>query len=213
MALNFNPELVPGRLPATKGSIVSTDEQNKHLDWSLLQTNQRAIARHLDFDHYVRSLAPGDMVLEGTAAVAIATGSRWSVLVFPDAATSSAYYTFLRPSEWLNGKIAVSVWYSATINSTNNFMQLTQVGVCKAGEVTSGTTLILNSSRALAGPAALGTLIKAATLYTTANVTRDMELIGVRVGRVGADAGDTHANDLHVYAVRVEHIPASQEGT
>lgn len=206
--LNFNPELVPTTKPHESVNVSSA------IDWTPLQRNQRAIERHVNDDHYVRSFGPGQATLESTATLAV-VGSRWGVVVLPNAATTSALWTFTRPAEWVSGKIMVRFWYSSDGGSTNNFVAGLQVGVAAAGDAMHISTLILNTGTALtvAGPAAANTSIRAADVYTTANVTRAHELINVRVYRVGADAADTNANNLHIYAVRLQHVPAFQEAT
>ena len=190
MPLNFNPEKIDARQ---------------------LQDNLRAIERHLQDDHYVRSLSPGAAVLQTATHTVI--GNRWGVVLMPDAADTSCLWTLLRPSEWVTGKVAVTLWYSSNGGSTNNFRVLTQVSAIKNADVTSASTLLLNSTRTLAGPAVLNTLTRADVVYSTANITRDHELLEFRVQRTGTHADDNNVNEFHLYAVRATFISAYAEVT
>lgn len=170
-----------------------------------------AIARHLDYDHYIRSISPGSMVLQAPAVHAI-VGNRWGVVELPAALDSSALYTYDRPSEWVIGKVRVTIWFSSPAASTNPFRIFLQVTSAKTGDVVTASTLLLTGANALAGPAVLNTVIKA-SVYSTANVTRDMELLTVRVMRQGTNAADTNPNVFHLYHTKVEHILAVREAT
>lgn len=188
--LNFNPE--SERDPIARSSL-------------------RAVERHLHDDHYVRSIAPADFILEGGATTAV-VNTRWGVVVLPDGSSTSGVHTYLRPSEWVLGKLKVKVWYSSPVASTNNFRVFLQVTHAKAGDVTTASPFLLTGAVLLPGPAVINTLLTH-EVYSTVNVTRDMELLTARVQRTGAHADDTNVNDMHVYAVRVEMILATQEAT
>jgi hypothetical protein len=188
MALNLNPVLV--------------DEQS-------MRRNLRAIERHVNNDHYVRSISPGAMVLEATAAHAV-VGSRWGVLSLPDAASTSGLFTFERPSEWVTGKVKMTIRYSSPVGSTANFRVVAQVGVAKEGSAMATTTLVMNDMSLVPGPAVADTRISY-SVYSTANVTQEFDCVEVRVQRTGAHADDGNVNALHVYAIRLEFIPAMQE--
>lgn len=188
VALNLNPSL--------------TGEQ-------AMRRNLRAIERHVDNDHYVRSISPGAMVLEATAAHAV-VGSRWGVLSLPDAASTSGLFTFERPSEWVTGKVKMTVRYSSPVGSTANFRIVAQVGVAKDGTAMATSTLVMNDASLRPGPAVADTRLSY-SVYSTSSVTQEFDSIEVRVQRTGAHADDANVNALHVYAVRLEFIPAIWE--
>jgi len=176
-----------------------------------LVDNLRSIERHLIDDHYKISVPPGTMILQAPAVPAVVS-NRWGVVEFPAAADSSGLYTYDRPSEWVLGKVRVTIWYSAPAASTNNFRILLQVTAVKTGGVTTASALLLTGAIAMPGPAVLNTVIKAVA-YSTVNVTRDMELLTVRVMRQGTNVADTNAGVFHLYHTLVEHVSAVQEAT
>lgn len=187
-----------------------TDELR--LDDSALRANQRSIARHINDDHYTRSISPGAMVLEGTAAHAI-VGSRWGIVSLPDDGTSSAaFFTFERPSEWVTGKLRVTLRYSAPGASVANFRIFLQAGVAKEGSVMTVTALPLSSVNLLPGPAVANTRMSFA-VFSSGNVTREFDEISIRIQRTSGHADDVNVNAFHVYGIRVEHISAIQEAT
>lgn len=184
------------------------------LDTADLIRNQRSLERHITDDHYTRSFSGNQLALEGTATRAV-VGARWPVIVLPDAVTSSAIASFLRPSEWVLGKLKIHILYSSPVASAlTNFYIALQISAVTAGEVTTATTLLVNSLSRLSGPAVINTLIRTADVWTTGNVDRGDELLEVRCARLGGDALDTNVNDdFHLYAIRVEHVSSVREAT
>lgn len=187
MALNLNPSL--------------TDEQS-------MRRSLRSVERHLNDDHYVRSLSPGATVLEGVATHGVV--GRWGVVVLPAAADTAAIWAILRPSEWVTGKLKVTLFFSSSGASTNNFRVLTQATPAKSGSVTTATTLIANDVGLIAGPAVANTRMER-TVYATSNMTQEFDMLSVRILRTGTNVADTNANPFNIYLVRLEFIPAVLE--
>lgn len=184
------------------------------LDDTPLRRNQRSIERHINEDHYRRIFAPGTAILEGTATVAVLGTPRFAVISFPnDGTTSAAHWTFTRPSEWVQGKVAITVWFSSPVGSTNVFRIFVQIITVSTGEVTTAATLNLSVNLDQAGPAVADTLIEAVTIYTPTSIGRSDDLIGVRIGRVSGNAADTNVNALHFYVARGELVLGMQEVT
>lgn len=177
-----------------------------------LRRNQRSLERHITDDHYRRSISPGSMVLEGTSAFAV-VGGRWGVVSFPDDGTSSAaFFTFERPSEWVTGKLKVTVRYSAPGASTANFRIVIPIVVAKDGTVMTAATLALNSINLLPGPAVADTRLSY-SVFSTSNVTREFDEISVKVQRTSGNAADVNVNAFHLYGVRLEFVQSIQEAT
>lgn len=191
-ALNYQPELATGRG---------------------LEINLAAIERHLDDDHYVRRFTPGEFVLGGAGApthVLVTTASpRWSAIEMPDAATSLAVVSFAKPSEWRAGHLRVTYWYTSPVGSTNAFRIQVLMRAIRDAEVLTGT-LLVDLSTNVAGPAVANTVVRAAAVLTTVAIGNDDELFTLRIGRIGADAGDTNVNVFQLLYAKVEHLPAQQ---
>lgn len=211
MPLNLNPELVPTDISPDPKQKVS-----KKLDWSYLKTNQRAIARHLTDDHYIRGFTPAEFVLADagvTLAGVPAATPRWPALVFADAVTSRAVVAWRKPSEWRSGKMRVRIWYTSDVGSTNNFQSSIRLNAIRDSEVLPGTALLAALTNTIAGPAVADTVIRASYTYSTTSLGGDDELFSMQLGRIGGDAADTNTNDLMVLYAEVEHIPGVQEAT
>lgn len=190
--LNFQPELTHPRA---------------------LQTNQRAVERHLTFDHYVRPLTPGAFIVDGTNcthALVTAASNRWPALAYADAATGRAIASFRKPSEWRGGQLVLRFWYTAPGSSTNNFAVLALVNSLAAGEVLNGTLLLNTGTVTVAGPGTANTLLRSTDYYSSTPLGNDDELFAVQLIRLGADAGDTNTNALHVLHVEVQCLPLQQ---
>lgn len=191
MALNFDPN--------------RTDASN-------LLSNQQALERHINDDHYVRGFMPGEFVLDGTNAAFIVIPPailQRPAIEMPDAVTSFGLVTWRKPSEWRSGQLRVRYWYTSDVGSTANFVVQIAVTAVRDGELAGGTTLV-SSNSAVAGPAVASTIIRSAYTYTTTALGGDDELFSVRVLRLGGDAGDTNVNDFQLVYLEVEHIPAQQ---
>jgi hypothetical protein len=186
MALNFNP-----------------DRDGREVK---LATDLRAIERHLDDDHYVRWAGPGDFEVFNTATKA--SNNAWPVVQFPDAASTSAQWTFPKPSEWRGGPLLLRMWHTSTVGDTKTFSLAVSVRALRSGEVLPATVL-LNTTIAPAGPAVANTVLVTADLYTTTSLGGDDQLFSVRITRDGA--GDSNNNPWQLLLLRVEHIPAVRE--
>lgn len=187
--LNFNP---------------NADSESK----TALRRNLRAVERHVNDDHYVRSLSPGATVLEGVATHGVV--GRWGVVVLPAAADTAAIWAILRPSEWVTGKLKITLFFSSSGAGTNNFRVLIQATPAKSGSVTTATTLIANDVGLIAGPAVANTGMER-TVYATSSMTQEFDMLSVRILRTGTNVADTNANPFNIYLVRLEFIPAMQE--
>lgn len=189
--------------------------QPERLDPTSLLNNQRAIDRHLGFDHYVRTFQPGDFVLSGagaTTGIIPAATPRWPALIFADAVDSEATVAWDKPSEWRSGKLAVWVRYTSPVGSTNTFRCAVTVNASRQGEVLPATTLVLNLS-SWPGPAVANTKLVFGPFYTTTSFGADDETFSLKIRRIGSDGvNDTNANDLDVLLVKVQHLPANAEG-
>ena len=173
-----------------------------------LRRNLRAVERHINNDHYVRSFGPGDMVYEATAATGVV--GRWGVGVLPALADTSALITFERPSEWASGKLKITLRSSAPVAAATNYRIFLQGTVAKPGSVMTATTLILNDVATAPGPAVANTRVDRIA-YSTSNVTQEFDIVSIKVIRTGTNIADTNPNAFHIYSVRVEFIPAMQE--
>lgn len=178
-----------------------------------LQTNQRAVERHVNDEHYVRGFTPGDFVLGGPAvpthALVTAAAPRWPAIIMLDGGSSFAVASWRKPSEWRTGQIRSRYWYTSDVGSTNNFAIQTMLNAIRDAEVLTGT-LLVDSTSAVAGPVVANTVIRSAYVYTTVALGSDDEVFSLRLGRIGADASDTNANEFHLLYVEIEHIPALQ---
>jgi hypothetical protein len=182
------------------------------IDPHTLQVNQAATERHVNDDHYVRGLTPGEFVLDGTnAAFAIIPPAilQWPAIEMPDAVTSYAIASFRKPSEWRSGKMRTRYWYTSDAGSTNNFVIQTAVTAVRGTELISGTSL-LSDNAIVAGPAVASTLVKSSYTYTTTSLGGDDELFSVRVLRLGGNASDNNVNKFQLVYVELEHVPAQQ---
>lgn len=170
--------------------------------------NLRSLARHVADDHYVRHIQPGAMVMEATAVHGVI--GRWGVATLPAAADTSAIAAIGRPSEWVSGKLKITLRFSSSVGSTNNFRVLVQATPAKSGSVTTATTLIANDVGIIAGPAVANTRMER-TIYSTSSMTQEFDTLSVRILRTGTNAADTNANPFNIYLVTVELIPAVSE--
>jgi hypothetical protein len=189
--LNFQPELTADRA---------------------LQVNQNSIERHINDDHYVRGFTPGDFVLTsavGAAFVLDNVGARWPLIEMPDAGISRARVSWRKPSEWRSGKLSVTMWYTSTVGSTNNFHLIYAIDAIRAAEVIFGTELLLLEFNA-PGPAVANTVMKVAATYSTVSLGSDDELFAFGIARDGANADDTNVNSIRIIYATIEHIPERQ---
>lgn len=178
------------------------------LDLESIRRNMRSVERHLNDDHYVRSFGPGSMVLEATAVHGLV--GRWGVVTLPVGADTAGLVTFRRPSQWVSGKLKITLSFSSSGASTNNFRILTQATPSKSGSVMTATSLIANDVGLIAGPAVANTRMDRA-IYSTGNMTQEFDELSVRILRTGTNAADTNANPFNIYLLTVEMIPAMQE--
>lgn len=196
-------------VPTTPGITHAIPGYGLHIDDSALKRNQRAIERHVDYDHYVRCFTPGDFVLTGATHITD-TSAFWSAVQFADAAVSYGIVTFCKPSEWRSGKLATTIWYTSNAGSTNNFRLGLAVRAIRDGEVLGGTAL-LTSAANVPGPGVANTVIRYGPTYTTTSFGNDDELFSFRVLRDGTHANDTNVNNLLLLYAKVEHIQAVRE--
>lgn len=185
--------------------------QAERVDAASLGVNLRAIERHVNDCHYVRSFMPGEFVLAGTAAHVLfdAVGLRWPAIEMPDATDSFAAASWRKPSEWRSGHLRVRFWYSSDVGSTSNFSVQVVVDAIRDGEAVPGTNLG-TSQIAYAGPAVAFTVKRSAYVYTTTALGSDDELFALRITRVGGAGPDNNTNDMHLLYAEVEHLPAQQ---
>lgn len=183
------------------------------LDDTDLRRNLRSLDAHITDDHYRRSFGTGDWALEGTA-VLVGTGAGIMVPSLPnDGTISGISSTFVRPSEWVAGRVKIRIWYSSPVASNKIFRVVPQVFATKTGAVLLTNTTINSTNLDLGGPATAADTVLSSEIFSTgATITSDMELFSVRVARVSADAADTNPNALHIYAVRIEHVSSVREG-
>lgn len=191
---------------------MSLNLQPERTDPTSILGNQRAIDRHLTWDHYTLNFTPGIFVPNGTTLIGVhAASMRYPAITFAKAAASEALVSFAKPSEWRSGKLAITVLYTSPGASTNNFYVAITVDAVKTGEVLTGTNLYAVFST-WAGPAVANTVKKLGPIYTTNTIGADDELFGLKVRRDSTHANDTNVNDLNVLMVRVVHMPARVEG-
>lgn len=194
MALNLNPELA------------RPDSNNPNI----LKQQLKAIANHLDDDHYVRGFTPGDFVLVTATHIIDGSVALWSAIRFADAATSYGAVQFRKPSEWRSGKLSLTMWYTSNVGSTNTFRFGLAVQAIRTGEVLGGTGLLASAAN-IAGPAVAYTVGRYGPTYTTTSFGNDDELFSVRVLRDGNNANDNNVNDLLLLYMTIRHIPAVRE--
>lgn len=189
--------------------------QPERLDPTSLRTNLRAVDRHLTFDHYVRTFQPGDFVVDAVnathALVNVGGNIRWPAVEMADATVGRASASWLKPSEWRSGKLAVTLWFTCGTGSTNAFVIGLRLDAIRAGEALNGTNL-LNVNLTLAGPAAALTVIRTLPTFSTVSFGADDELFTLSVARIGTDAADVNVNPSLLLMAKVEHLPANAEG-
>lgn len=183
--LNFQPELTDPR-------------------W--LATNQYAIERHINDDHYVRGFTPGEFVL---VTATHATAILWPRIVMTAAATSYGAVSWRKPSEWRAGHLAVSYWFTSDVGGTNNFRIVLDCRAIRETELLDGTSL-LSSASLQAGPASAFAVKKSVAVYTSTALGSDDQLFSLRIQRDGTHADDNNANPFWLLYVEVEHIPSVQ---
>lgn len=143
-----------------------------------LKSNQRAIERHINDDHYVRSFFPGDFILGPTgtpafAVIPLAT-PRWPVVVLPKHATENPICAagWRKPSQWRSGRLRVRYFYTSPVGSTNNFRVLVTINAARTDEVLPSTGLLGNSAT-VAGPAVANTRMASPDIYSTVSLGSD----------------------------------------
>lgn len=181
-----------------------------------LKSNQRAIAAHVDDDHYVRRLTPGMFVpfataTHGTAGQSVGLG-KWPTIDYPNAVSSYAVFATERPRFWLSGRMLVTIYYTSQTAGVADFAILLAVySVPSNGNLSNtGITTLHSGGIALAapGPAAADDE-KSIQVYTTVSFDPSARRIGIRIGRDGGS--DANNNILQVTEVVVQHVPALRE--
>jgi hypothetical protein len=124
-----------------------------------------------------------------SAAVVTAFATNWQSLAFPDAASTFAYYTFFLPAGWGGRTLTIKALWAPTNTNTGNaaFNFVTK-------ELISGTTTTSSPfSNVNVASAGTGTIDQPTTVSTTVALTGLVsgDALQVRVGRAGADGGDT----------------------
>lgn len=183
------------------------------LDDAQLQRNMQAVEAHLNWDHYHAALPPDRWTTSLTAETATTKpiAYRIDAWAFPDDSTTRIYSNIRPLSQWTTGKFKITLYYTADGGSTNNFRVFFNVYSALAGVVLDATmTTVTNLVTSLPGPGTAFVPIEYVA-YSSASMPAGTRIIGVSMGRIGADAADTNTNNLLMVDCDVEFVSAYLE--
>jgi hypothetical protein len=171
------------------------------------EANWRTALGVLDEEYFKEWIDPGRGTLDGPTVPV--PGERASVIELPDAASSNWRTNLRRKDRWFGCGIRLTLYYSSTVGSTNDFRLLFGVRAFDVGSDVSGLADIATTTFSTPGPAVAATVLSVSKLYAPPIIPGNRALLTVRVVRLGADAADTNVNPLRVYGLLFEALPGS----
>ena len=153
--------------------------------------------------------------MDPVALAAATIGTTGRPLVLPAGADSYAYHHMGVPKHWGRGSMQIHVWVSCANAAGGDFYLEAYARLLRtdnaAGQMFG--TSYPQTQIATTYPAVANTLIK--TTFTwdadtfnaeTAN-DNPVEVLTLRIGRVGTSGSDTHGGNAHLWGVRMEFVP------
>lgn len=155
---------------------------------------------HLDELAAERFIPTGAADLEQHAG----SNGAWNRLVFPDAVTSQAYVTVALPNSAGNYRVRFRIFGSSPASSGTAKLEIGYRDVRPGDTVDSAEDGTVSVDLTSTGAGQL--VAPLSDLTSVFRVDAGRRLLRLRIARLGGDAGDTLADDLHIYGLRVEQL-------
>ena len=171
-----------------------------------LRENFRTLNEVLDELYFKPAFYPGDGTLLNGALFDASVINAAASVEFPAAGVPGWLNERVRRSRWQNAQIRLTLSYTATVGSTNNFWLSFAIREHGAGTVHPAANLIAVGV-AIPGPAIAKTELS--FVYVSPGVAINGALRGLTFGlaRDKTNAGDTNVNSLHVLSAEWEILP------
>lgn len=195
-------------MPHTDGYLVNyKDEYRPSLD--TIRGNFGTTEDYLSDIYFRRILTPSEMQLTSNSVnVDLNGATRLMLPGLPNAVTSVIDWTVRRPEYWSDGILKVT-WIGYTGNvAGNNFVwnylvrAFPSTAALQAAAANSSSETLTS-----AGPGAIFVTVNKYDTSAFIVLTPDMEYIGFRMSRTGADAADTNTGDMYFTGARLEYVP------
>jgi len=132
-------------------------------------------------------------------AACIGTTVTTGFLDYADGSTTAAHGIFTLPSDWTStGGVDITLYYTGSTSSTNNFRAQVSTGCVADGEDLTAPTFNTASASNTAGPTTAAQ--RKSVTFTGVAVTNcaASETMYVKIERVGADAGDANTGNFRL---------------
>jgi hypothetical protein len=185
------------------------------------QLNALTIQAHIDDDYYTIDAYPEDFILSGNAAqpstaatfVSLPVGNeRIPVVQFRNGFTDEVKFSWRSRKYWEKGNVEFKIYFTGSTGNTNNIKwQLRGYSHAIGESITAVSTLATDET--VAGPTS-ALFLKSYTFSNYEPMSREMELMHLRLTRLSLDASDTYTGDVYLVLMKITLIPAmNQTGT